>query len=110
MLYVHANKNSWSTSDDRCSSNALVKIRKEVEKPVGEFLLEMEEGNYAIMLVDDKDDDGKLDTNFIGMPTEGCGASNGASGGAFGGPKWKDAKFQVACGEETYVQINLWKA
>ena len=33
-------------------------------------------GKYAIRLMHDENDNGKLDTNLIGMPTEGYGFSN----------------------------------
>lgn len=33
-------------------------------------------GRYAIAVVDDENGNGKLDTNFIGIPTEGFGFSN----------------------------------
>jgi len=51
---------------------------------------------YAVMAHHDEDKDGKLDTNFIGMPQEGVCATNGATGGPFGGPKWKIAKFNFS--------------
>ena len=33
-------------------------------------------GKYAIRLMHDENDNGKLDTNMVGMPTEGYGFSN----------------------------------
>ena len=33
-------------------------------------------GKYAIRLMHDENDNGKLDTNLVGMPTEGYGFSN----------------------------------
>ncbi len=45
----------------------------------------------------DENGNGKLDKNFIGMPTEGYGASRAARG-TMGPPKWEDAVFQFAGG------------
>ena len=37
-------------------------------------------GNYAVSVEHDEDGDGKLKTNFIGMPKEGVGVSNNPGG------------------------------
>jgi uncharacterized protein (DUF2141 family) len=51
-------------------------------------------GTYAIACFHDENNNGKLDTNFFGKPTEGTGASNDARG-SLGPPKFRDAKFAV---------------
>ena len=51
-------------------------------------------GTYAIACYHDENDNGKLDTNFLGIPNEGVVASNNAKG-FMGPPKFKDAKFDV---------------
>ena len=50
---------------------------------------------YAISVFHDKNDNKKMDTNFIGIPKEPIGCSNGATG-FMGPPKYKKAKFTVA--------------
>ncbi|MDY2588115.1 DUF2141 domain-containing protein [Winogradskyella aquimaris] len=52
-------------------------------------------GTYAVSTFHDENDNGKLDTNFIGIPKEDYGCSNGAKGIIMGPPKWKDAKFEL---------------
>lgn len=52
----------------------------------------IEEGVYAISIFHDVNDNGKLDTNFLGIPKEDYGCSNNATG-FMGPPKWEDAKF-----------------
>lgn len=52
------------------------------------------EGNYAVSIFHDENDNGKMDTNFFGIPKEDYGCSNGAKG-FMGPPKWKDAKFEL---------------
>jgi uncharacterized protein (DUF2141 family) len=49
-------------------------------------------GTYAVSVVHDENSNGKLDTNFIGMPREGVGASNDAKG-HMGPPKFGAASF-----------------
>lgn len=59
-------------------------------------------GTYAISILHDENDNGKLDTNLIGIPKEGVGASNNAKG-KMGPPKYADAKFRVAADEVVQV-------
>ena len=51
-------------------------------------------GEYAIAVYHDENANGKLDTNFIGIPNEGLGSSNDAKG-RFGPPTFADAKFTL---------------
>ena len=51
-------------------------------------------GVYAVSLFHDENDNGKMDTNFFGIPKEDYGCSNGATG-FMGPPKWDDAKFEL---------------
>ncbi|MBV1775422.1 DUF2141 domain-containing protein [Burkholderiaceae bacterium DAT-1] len=62
-------------------------------------------GDYAISVYHDVNGNGKLDSNFIGMPSEPYGFSNDAKG-MFGPAKFEDAKFKVE-GKETAIRINL---
>ncbi len=54
----------------------------------------LDNGSYAIRVMHDVNDNGKLDANFIGMPTEPWGMSNNARGN-FGPPKWADVRFEI---------------
>jgi uncharacterized protein (DUF2141 family) len=54
-------------------------------------------GTYAVSVVHDENSNGKLDTNFIGMPREGVGASNDAKG-HMGPPKFSAASFRYEGG------------
>lgn len=51
-------------------------------------------GTYAVSAYHDEDNDGKMKTNFIGIPREGVGVSNNAKG-RMGPPKFKDAAVQL---------------
>ena len=58
-------------------------------------------GSYAASIQHDEDGDGKLKTNFIGIPKEGVGISNNPGGI----PRW--AKSQVAVNGPTTIAITL---
>ncbi|MCV6629032.1 MAG: DUF2141 domain-containing protein [Flavobacteriaceae bacterium] len=62
------------------------------------------EGTYAIGVYHDENENGKLDTNFMGIPKERTGTSNNASS-VWGPPKWKDAKFDLK--KERHFKIKL---
>jgi uncharacterized protein (DUF2141 family) len=51
-------------------------------------------GTYAVAAYHDENGNGKLDTNFLGIPSEGVGASNDAKG-TMGPPSFEKAKFGV---------------
>jgi len=51
-------------------------------------------GIYAISFFHDENENKKMDTNFLGIPSEDYGCSNNATG-FMGPPKWDDAKFVV---------------
>jgi uncharacterized protein (DUF2141 family) len=62
-------------------------------------------GTYAISVFHDENSNGKLDTNFLGIPREGVGASNNAKG-RFGPPKFSAAAFQHL-GGQTNMKIHM---
>lgn len=55
-------------------------------------------GTFGISAFHDENVNGKLDTNFLGMPTEDYCASRGARG-SFGPPSFEDAKFSYRGGK-----------
>jgi len=66
---------------------------------------DLPDGVYAISVFHDENNNGKLDTNFFGIPSEDTGASNDAPA-RFGPPKWEDAKFELK-GKSLKQIINL---
>jgi uncharacterized protein (DUF2141 family) len=62
-------------------------------------------GEYAISVFHDENKNGKMDTNFFGIPKEGVGASNDARG-HLGPPHYKDAKFNFS-GRIQSMSINI---
>lgn len=62
-------------------------------------------GDYAISVHHDENDDDKVNSNWIGIPKEGLGASNNAKG-SFGPPSFDKAKISLNTPELT-ITINM---
>jgi len=63
-------------------------------------------GTYAVAVMHDANQNGKVDKNFLGMPTEGYGVSNNRTY-AFKPPRWHESKFTVAPGESVSLAVTL---
>ncbi|MCA1918666.1 MAG: DUF2141 domain-containing protein [Flavobacterium piscis] len=61
-------------------------------------------GEYAISTYHDENNNGKLDKNMMGIPSEDYAASNNAKG-FMGPPAYKDAKFVLA--KDSNIEITL---
>ncbi|WKL50215.1 DUF2141 domain-containing protein [Flavobacterium pectinovorum] len=61
-------------------------------------------GEYAISTYHDENNNGKLDKNMMGIPTEDYAASNNAKG-FMGPPAYKDAKFVI--NKDSKIEITL---
>jgi uncharacterized protein (DUF2141 family) len=62
-------------------------------------------GDYAISVHHDEDNNGKVNTNWLGIPNEGLGASNDAKG-KFGPPSFEKAKVTLNK-EQISIIINM---
>jgi len=65
-------------------------------------------GTVAVSVIHDENNNGKLDFNFLGIPTEGYGASNNAAG-YMGAPKFDKASLML--NEpllETSIELKYW--
>jgi uncharacterized protein (DUF2141 family) len=80
-----------------------VKLKPEIDTVI--FETNLPDGEYLVMLVHDINNNGKLDTSFIGMPKEPVGLSNYDGKGIPG--KFKKHKFPV--NENTEIIIPLKK-
>ena len=63
-------------------------------------------GVYAMAVVHDTNGNGRADTNFLGMPTEGVGVSNNVMP-RMSAPTFDANKFSVAAGNITRLAITL---
>lgn len=61
-------------------------------------------GEYAISTYHDENNNGKLDRNAMGVPSEAYAASNNAKG-FMGPPSYKDAKFLID--KDSKIEITL---
>jgi len=89
---IYDNKNDWLGSST-VQKRGLQVLENSVDGVVTTSF-DVEPGEYAISVHHDDNDNGKMDTNFIGIPKEPTGLSNGAVP-KFGPPKYKDAAFRV---------------
>lgn len=99
------------------SSNEKKSFPKEKDKAYGKFVVPIKDnqviftfenlpyGEYAISVHHDEDDNGKVNSNFIGIPNEGLGASNDAKG-FFGPPSFDKAKVDLNK-EQISIIINI---
>ncbi|MHA7843746.1 MAG: DUF2141 domain-containing protein [Winogradskyella sp.] len=62
------------------------------------------EGTYAVSIFHDENDNGTLDSNFVGIPKEDYGCSNDARG-FMGPPKWEDAKFDLKTDKTITIKL-----
>jgi uncharacterized protein (DUF2141 family) len=62
-------------------------------------------GTYAMAVIHDENMNGKLDTNWLGVPTEGYGFSNNATG-VLGPPSYSAASFRYD-GQTVQLTMSL---
>lgn len=73
-----------------------------------QIVFEVPYGEYAFSLLHDENNNGKMDTNMLGIPKEGYAASNNAKN-ALGAPKYADAKFLLNKPEiRQQIQMIYW--
>ena len=63
-------------------------------------------GDYAISVFHDENDNGILDTNFVGMPREGYGTSNNHVY-AMHAPSFEESRFTLEAGVSSELHIRL---
>jgi uncharacterized protein (DUF2141 family) len=81
-------------------------IQRDAEGSVRLSFVGLPAGTYAVSAIHDKDMNGKLTTNLLGMPTEPYGFS-GQGSGRFGPPAFTDASFRLPDGGATVtIQIK----
>ena len=91
LLYLYNNKKGFPNDAGKAIKTAMGSISNGKSTIVLKDILN---GEYAIGIIHDENDNGKMDTNFLGMPKEGVGVSNNAKG-HFGSPSYDDSKFQL---------------
>ncbi|WP_299128756.1 DUF2141 domain-containing protein [uncultured Winogradskyella sp.] len=80
-------------------------LNAETEIKDGKVIITFENvlpGDYAIMALHDENENGRMDFQDNGMPTESYGMSNNVM--SFGPPQYDDAKFKV---EGENLELNI---
>lgn len=98
-IAVYDSDSAWL--GDETVLNATVVIADALDGDLVRAELQLPLGEYALSAFYDVDNDGELDTNFIGMPREPVALSNNAVA-KFGPPKYSDAVFVL--GAEPAIQ------
>jgi uncharacterized protein (DUF2141 family) len=66
----------------------------------------IEPGTYAVAAVHDENSNGKLDKNFVGVPSEEYCVSNNKTY-AISAPKWGESLVTIAASESKTLKVNL---
>jgi len=89
FIALYSDEKDWLKSTDY-STKSLVRNGK-----ANVTFESIPDGEYAISIFHDENDNGEMDSNWLGIPKEAFACSNGALG-KFGPPKWSDAVFTVS--------------
>jgi uncharacterized protein (DUF2141 family) len=115
LLEVSSFKNTHGTLNCRLFTKAsdfpdgegILTVRVPIPGPnTSCTFLNIEPGTYAVAAVHDENSDGKLDKNFVGVPSEGYGVSNNKTY-ALSAPKWDESIFTIAPSESKTLQVKL---
>lgn len=106
-LYVHTETKTFKVGYG-VTSRAYYSNFKKISAREMTWNLRLPPGEYVIVVLDDQDNDEKMDTNLLGIPNEGIAMSGDARGGPDGGPKFSDAVFTHECGKPIKMEFSLW--
>lgn len=99
---LHAAEDGFPTKPERSLRQADAPIQGGRARIVFEGI---PPGGYAVAAYHDENGNGKLDTGFLGIPTEGLAASNDAKG-FMGPPSFEKARVEVGPGE-TRITVRI---
>ncbi len=86
-ILIFTNKEGFPSDWQKAYKQILVPISGDIAEYT---FTDLPFGTYAVSVMHDENKNKKLDTNFIGIPKEGYGVSNNATG-SMGPPKFEDA-------------------
>ena len=100
---------SLFTSADTYLKQPAIKLKKPIDNNgQAQFRIDnLEPGTYAVSIVHDEDNNGKLNTGLFGIPTEPVGMSNNPRS-RFGPPSYEKAAFELTTSKT--IRITLGKA
>lgn len=100
-LSLFSNEQGFPNRSDRAIAFRCVEAK---EAPVSVTFDQLAPGRYAVAVIHDANNDGKLNTGILGIPKEGFGFSRNPRIG-IGAPSFQDTAISVT-GEST-IQIKL---
>ena len=75
-----------------------------VESPITKASINLPAGNYGIFVGHDKNRDGEINTNFIGLPTEAVGVSQNKFGG-FSKPDFEECEVKLNSNQTIKIEL-----
>lgn len=103
VVAVYRNPKGWPSEDAAAYRTAVLSIQNKMASCI---FSDLPAGAYAVAAYHDANRNRKLDTNFLGMPLEAYGFSQGARG-TMGPPDFKAAVLQVPDAGTLRHQIQL---
>lgn len=101
-LSLFSNSEGFPSSSDRALESSCVSAEK---TPLAVTFSNLSVGSYAVAVIHDENQDGILNSGFLGIPKEGFGFSRNPTIRT-GPPSFRDAAILVA-GQNTQIQIQL---
>ena len=98
-LEISSSKEAFESDGD--DTGVAARIQERVTKAQYQRSFYIPPGTYAVKLHIDENENGELDTNFLGIPKEQYGFSNNDR--AFGIPKFEAASFSL----NTYKKVQI---
>jgi uncharacterized protein (DUF2141 family) len=86
--------------------SAIVSLMQRAQSGEMHCAATLPDGEYAFRVMHDLNDNGELDSNFVGMPTEPWAFSNNAVG-KFGPPQWSDVRFELRDDLTQTIDLNF---
>jgi len=99
LVSVVNSEAGWNNQEKPVAAKKVAASGKEVV-----LKFDLPAGSYAVQVMHDENDNGKLDTNFMGIPAEGYGFSNNPQ--VLRRAYFSEAKFDVA-DKATSIVVNL---
>jgi len=88
---LFSTQEGFPAESERATRRFWVPIQRQSSQCI---FLNVPPGEYAVGVLHDEDENGRVNTNALGIPTEGWGVSNNVGPGFMSGPSFDDAKFR----------------